>query len=329
VPLILLGLLTPVYVKLYSLSNIAIYEDFFISDQLTFVTSLHELPREFNRCSREHSKRAALHSWSHEFSRTIILADNDGICDALKEMDLVNMHCIVHDCIYSNHTVPSVRCLLIQTERLVGDGGAVMFSNSDLIYKNTTLALQMARKKFNDFILVGKRLDTDFRKVCDSNLPFMKKKGDKLLTSPRFSRRLVENAILHNEYGIDYFIFTKGSLPLHMMPDFLIGAWKWDNWLLDTVVRKSNVPLIDTTEVVQAVHLQTTKGTHHDRIGTEWNKDEYMRFYRLKDSMHLLNDPYPVGYGSIKYTPFLMNGSAMIANKQCYSDLPSRKMIEC
>ena len=329
VPFFVIALLTPVYLKFYSLAKISVYEDFFISSQLTFVTSLHELPREFKQCRRDHSKRAALHSWSNEFSRTVILADNDQICNELSYMNLRNTDCIVHDCIYANHTVPSVRCLLIQAERLVGDGGTVMFSNSDLIYWNTTVALQIAKHTFEDFLLVGKRLDTDFRKVCDSNLQLQHENGDMLLTSKPFTEKLVDNAVLHNEYGIDYFIFTKGSLPFHTMPDFLIGAWKWDNWLLDTVVRKTNLPLIDVTEVLQAVHLQTTKGTHYDRIGTEWNKDEYMRFYGLKDSMHLLNDPYPVGYGSIKYTPFLINESAMIAPKQCYSDLPMRKMIEC
>ena len=55
---------------------------------------------------------------------------------------------------------------------------------------------------------------------------------------------------LHSISGIDYFIFSNG---LYLdVPPFLVGRWKWDNWLVWRALQ--SVPVIDATEMITVIH---------------------------------------------------------------------------
>lgn len=309
-----------------------------VKSPITFVTSLADLHLEFNECSPKHARIAALYSWADEFESVVILADDENtVCQSLRLLGLANVRCVgTLECIHPPQTRPSVKCLLEAGERFVKPGALVMFSNSDLIYRDVGLAIHIAETYFKDYILVGKRLDADFAGTCLSGHGRSVLSGwgsntnGAILVHDKFQRALLLNATLHDEYGIDYLVYTKGSLPLHRMPDFLIGIWKWDSWMLDNIVRTSDVPLIDSTGTIKAIHLQTTLAEHRNRSGAEYNKDLYIKYYDLKPPVHLLNDPFPVGYGTIDYAPFVIaetNGT--ILRRWCYSNLPGRSNEDC
>jgi hypothetical protein len=56
---------------------------------------------------------------------------------------------------------------------------------------------------------------------------------------------------LHATSGMDYFVFPRGQFK--QLPTFVVGRAMWDNWLVfHTRTRK--VPIVDSTEIVMAIH---------------------------------------------------------------------------
>lgn len=90
-----------------------------------------------------------------------------------------------------------------------------------------------------------------------------------------------ENAVYHGDYGIDYFVYFKGLLPLKVMPNFLLGVWKWDNWLLDTLIRGGIVPVIDGTSLLDAIHLRLNNVSHEARDGYDVNQALYVQYFNI------------------------------------------------
>lgn len=277
---------------------------------ITFVSALADFPssHELESCSKAFSKHLALRMWAEEFQNVLILGDNDKVCDSLQELKLSNVKCIVHECAHVEEAKPILPCLLRMAEsQTITD--TIAFGNSDLIYRGMRKAVRIAKTYFDGFLIVGKRLDIEFSDLC---------KSISSVRSPKYAPSYLEifknNGTYHNEYGIDYFLFTKGALPLQDMPNFVIGAWKWDTWLLDTIIRKDVVPVIDGTDAIDAIHLQTTRAIHEERQGSDHNRILFERFYQINTSIpmwvrpspygHLLNDPYPSGYGTIAFAPY-------------------------
>lgn len=115
------------------------------------------------------------------------------------------------------------------------------FTNADIIF---TSSLNRAVAKMDlkaPFIMVGRRIDLDMPELIEF---------DSLWEERLMS--LVKNASkLHGFSGIDYFIFPK-TLEMEL-PPFAVGRAGWDNALIYTM-RKNRIPIIDATEVIDAVH---------------------------------------------------------------------------
>lgn len=61
------------------------------------------------------------------------------------------------------------------------------------------------------------------------------------------------------------------------MPAFLVGVYRWDNWLLSEIILRTNITLIDVTESVLAIHQQPREEpgaksqNHSARLGAVYN----------------------------------------------------------
>jgi hypothetical protein len=67
----------------------------------------------------------------------------------------------------------------------------------------------------------------------------------------QLKRKLANRGIFHQGGGADYFLFRKGLWS--DIPPFAIGRTMWDNWLIYSALKR-NMPVIDATEVITAVH---------------------------------------------------------------------------
>lgn len=286
------------------------------SGEVTLVSGVYELRIEGNyeECSKAHSQFTAVTQWSLHFPMVLILADDWSVCAAALQIGKKtdgNIKCHQHRCMHPEYHRPTVPCLLHDAIELTSTD-LVLFTNSDLTYFNVVPAISIAQKMFEEnFALLGRRRDIDFQHECET----------KAKDAPMLDQILNAKGELHDPYGIDYIVAPRSVIRsiIKDMPDFLIGVWKWDNWLVDTCIHKG-VDLIDSTNILQAIHLQSTKEDHRGRKGYAHNKDLYSKFYNLAPNKHLLDDPFPVGLGTIDFAPFYIKEEEIL-RRWCYFDV--------
>jgi hypothetical protein len=138
----------------------------------------------------------------------------------------------------------------------------ITFVNSDIVLLDDfadTFA-EILEKFKGLFVTVGERMDNPFENLIDFNDP----KEIKQLTSGDF----------HGEWGLDYWIFPTNLFHqsgIDFLP-FLLGVYRWDNWLLSEFVLHEDVTVIDATSSISAVHLDDPqRKVHSARNGAQYN----------------------------------------------------------
>jgi len=118
----------------------------------------------------------------------------------------------------------------------------VVYVNADIILLPCfSRAVQFVTQQVpGPFFAVGQRWDAEVVHV-DANEP------DK----PGFEARIRPFASLHQAAGIDYFAFRRGTLG--DIPEFALGRFQWDNFLVWNAARL-NMPIVDLTAVAFVVH---------------------------------------------------------------------------
>lgn len=116
-----------------------------------------------------------------------------------------------------------------------------VYVNGDIILMND-FAKAFRSVSFRHFLMIGQRTDVD---VCE-NLDFQEESQIALLR-----RLLIERGNLHLPWGLDYFAYTRGSIPT--LPQLYLGAAAWDN-LMVYYCRRNGLPVIDASLDVRAFH---------------------------------------------------------------------------
>ncbi len=121
---------------------------------------------------------------------------------------------------------------------------AVMaYVNADMIlFQDFAEGVQRVRTGLSDFLLIGQRWDIPLFDEIDFDRPQWQ---------ATLQRQMQEDAMIHPESGLDYFVFRKGLWPT--IPPFALGRTVWDNWLVMDPHRRG-VPVVDGTECITAVH---------------------------------------------------------------------------
>lgn len=128
-----------------------------------------------------------------------------------------------------------------------------MFINSDIILLEFPMhTINQMKQKFKSCVIVGRRFE-------------------KLIRTPIKTDEINKNSFIKglsykSNSWIDYYIFTDNCFPI--VPPFALGRTFWDKWLVGSVL-KNNIPLIDGTNDICAIH-QTHSYIVHD------NKDRKM-----------------------------------------------------
>jgi hypothetical protein len=117
----------------------------------------------------------------------------------------------------------------------------VCYVNSDIIL-TTQFKRAVARVNVPQYLLIGQRWGVEIPFRIDFNGSVWEDYIDNLLNT-------------HGKMGsinaIDFFVFNRGLFV--NIPDFAIGRFVWDHWLVSYALA-SGVPVIDATKVITAIH---------------------------------------------------------------------------
>jgi len=186
-------------------------------------------------------QRNALKSWSllHPGVEVILFGDEEGAAEVCRELRIRHEPLVLRNengTKYLNHIFD--RACEIAHHKIL------CYANCDIMLASDFLAaLELTSKTFGEFLLIGRRWDTDITAPWDFNHADW---GHKLRSFA------LENGKKNGPSWIDYFCFSR-DLYYKKMPPFLIGRHGWDPWLI-WFSRHSKVPLIDASEAVVAVH---------------------------------------------------------------------------
>ena len=240
-------------------------------------------------CSDSYLQKLTVSSWETWADEIIVLADDENACSELRRLSS-KLICHKHNCQNWEYGKPTMSCLL-QSSEWLAKNDIIIFSNPDIIYENVQVTVAALTQQFKRFLAVGARYDTSSVRICNT-------KGS--LTVQDILTAKKEHGVMHTKWAMDYFLFSKESLPLASMPPYIIGNWRWDNWLLDETIRYNTAAVIEATETIGAIHLEDTVVSLNNRTAAKYNNDLWYAASGGKRP-----DPFPAGLGEMQYAPYL------------------------
>jgi len=227
----------------------------------------------------------AISSWINIMGdKEIILFDPDDSLEFMQNNDIK----IINNLKLNSFGTPLISDLFMQSEKL-GEGPIYCFINCDIILpENFIDTVNICSKKLNKYLMIGHRFDLDYDQSIDFSNEDQKSEYRKYASV---------NAQKHDKWGIDYFVFTAGIWD--SIPDFAIGRFMYDNWLI-WKARRNRIPVIDATNDVMAIHQNHgyhTKGFSGEKsvrnsveaqenkrlFGNAWN-------FGIQDSTHEIKE---------------------------------------
>lgn len=233
-------------------------------------------------------QKNALRSWVQLEPKIqiILLGNSKGVREAAEEMGseyVRNIRC-------SKSGTPILSDIFKEAEKRA-IYPIMTFINADIILPANFLdIINLVVNRFNRFLVVGHRWDMDVRDIINF---------DKKNEINKFWHAVKTESTKHPCTGIDYFIYKKGQYK--DIPDFFIGRWGWDNWLL-WQTRRKRLPLIDASDEIQVIHQNHSYKFHHvksledSRKGHEFENN--MKLLQNK-SLNILDAIYKIEKGQI------------------------------
>lgn len=205
----------------------------------------------------------ALKSWKllHPDIEVILFGDEEGAAEVCAELELR------HESSVDRHATgfKYIDSIFDEAQKLARHD-ILCYVNCDiLLCPDFVVALQRIRTEKREFLMFGRRWDTDITVPID-------------FSNSRWQEEVRWAAFRANrqrdEWFIDYFVFRRG-LFLHRIPKLVIGRVYWDNWLL-WFAGHQGAALIDASSAVVAIHQNHDYDYHPQGKTGVWN-DELAR----------------------------------------------------
>ena len=168
-----------------------------------------------------------------------------------------------------------------------------MYTNPDFVYGGVRETVAAVRQHSGNFVIVGRRVSIDAAPLCRRRSTM---RHTEIL---RLGHELGQVDPEHAGWAMDYFIFTKYSLPLASMPPFIVGVWRWDNWLFGEVVRFGAAHVVDASDTIAATHIGRTSVGLSERSGAKYNNDLWRA--ALPGNQPI---PKPAGLGDMQFATY-------------------------
>jgi hypothetical protein len=202
--------------------------------------TLFSTPKPFHGQSNV-IQRNALKTWTllHTDVEVILFGDEEGTAEVTRDLGIRHESQVrrnEHGTKYLNY--------IFDRANEISRHDILCYANCDIMLTSDFVtALESTSKTFKEFLMIGRRWDTDITEPWD----FRDADWDRKLRSFALT-----NGKKNGPSWIDYFCFSK-NLYYGEMPPFLIGRHGWDPWLI-WFSRHRKAPLVDASRSVVAVH---------------------------------------------------------------------------
>lgn len=215
------------------------------------------IPRAFVGL-HETKQKNALISWLYIKPRPeiILLCDDPGVKSASQKFGCKFIPDIKRNPEFNNVPLISDAFSRLQLE---ATRDTICFMNTDIIVlEGLVKAAEQVAGELSQFVIVGQRWDVDISLPVDFSSSW----------KSRIRDRVTQAGNLHAACGIDYFLFSRGTIP--EIPPFVVGSPGWDNWIIQELLRR-DIPVIDATKTISVVHQDAGRGW--PAKGTEYNRE--------------------------------------------------------
>ena len=208
-------------------------------------------------------QRNAIQSWKRldPDVEVILFGDDEGAAETAREFRLLH----VPEVPRNEFGTKLLRGFLEPAQQLARYD-RLCYVNCDIILSKSLIgAVDLAASKFQKFLVVGQRLDTDIAEPWNFADPAWE---ERLATLAQKSGRLAA------PWFIDYFAFSRGLY--ESIPPFVIGRIHWDHWLI-WKARSSGAAVIDASPSVLAVHQNHDYSYHPKGKAGVWGDKQSAR----------------------------------------------------
>jgi len=216
-------------------------------------------------------QRNALQSWKLLDPKVeiILFGDDDGAGEAARELGIRHEPEVARNPI----GLPYINSIFDRAEEIASHD-VLCYINCDIILTADFLdALARVRKASANFLMVGRRWDTDIAQPLD-------------FANPRWQENVREIAARANNQRdgswIDYFSFPRG-LYSRKIPAFAVSRCTWDNWLVWKAI-SSGALVVDASASVLAIHQNHGYSYHPMGKAGVWTDEYAQRNFELAGS---------------------------------------------
>lgn len=212
-------------------------------------------------------QRNALKSWTllHPDAEVILFGDDEGAATAAKDLG------IRHEPHTEKNEAGSNRMdYMFARAQAIARHDVLCYSNCDIIFvQDFRGALERVSAAHKEFLMVGRRWDTEITQSCDfENVDWQKGIRDLALQTDK--QRTPD--------WIDYFVFSRGLFA--DLPSLVVGRVFWDNWTVWKALEMRK-PVVDASRAVLAVHQNHDYGHHSQGKHGVWYGEEAGANYEL------------------------------------------------
>lgn len=200
-------------------------------------------------------QRNALKSWKRLNSdvEVILFGDEEGVVEVCAEYGLRHEpHVERHE------SGPKYLNYMFGRAQEIARHKYLCYSNCDIVFfKDFWKAFEKVRSFRKEFLLIGRRWDTDVTEPID----FSRQEWSREL------RQLARTRGVHQHPNfVDFFAFSRGLY--NRVPSLVVGRSYWDHWLVWKAFSRG-AAVIDGSEFITAVHQNHGHGYHpQGKMGT-------------------------------------------------------------
>ena len=213
-------------------------------------------------------QRNALQSWKllHPDVEIIVFGDDEGSAAVCSQLGLRHEPHVERTALGSNR----VDYMFAKAQEIARHD-LLCYINCDIILPaDFCLALRLVRSTHPEFLLVGRRWDTDITQPIDFSHASWEQEVVPLARNADRQR---------DAWWIDYFAFSRGLYGTNV-PPFAVGRTAWDNRLIWSALDQGK-PVIDASPTLTAVHQNHDYGHHPQGKQGAWAGEEASRNLQL------------------------------------------------